>query len=447
MQLTRKFLVKGAAWTIGAYGISQLVRFVANVILTRLLAPELFGIMLIVNSLATGASLISDLGLGQNIVQNPDAEKPDFYNTVWTIQVIRGFLLWAGFTAAALPLARFYESPELSLVMPIAALGFLAGGLRSIGYSLLQKRMQLFSLNLFDVTMSIIGASSLITLALITPTVWALVFGALLGQAAYAFSSYFLVKGLKQRFHISKEYLKQIMHFGIWIFLSSIVYFLSTNLDRLYLAKAVPLELLGVYGLARSISELLGTLVLRLAAVIVFPLIASLSHLPRAELRQKLSSPRLKLLLVAALGSSLFASVADILVNSLYDQRYHAAGWMVPIMIFGVWISTLCGANEAILLGLGKPSFAAIGNSLKFGYLVVGLPLSFTAYGILGSLVVIATSDVFRYFAILAGQRLQRVSFGLYDGMVTAVMLCSFVLFEWLRCWWGFGTSLDGLRL
>jgi hypothetical protein len=54
------------------------------------------------------------------------------------------------------------------------------------------------------------------------------------------------------------------MHFGKWIFVSSMVFFLSTYIDRLYLGKVVPLELLGIYGIARSISDLTGNLVLRL---------------------------------------------------------------------------------------------------------------------------------------------------------------------------------------
>ena len=58
----------------------------------------------------------------------------------------------------------------------------------------------------------------------------------------------------KQKFYLSRKYVGQILHFGKWIFISSIVYFLSMYIDRLYLAKVVPLELLGIYGIARSIS-------------------------------------------------------------------------------------------------------------------------------------------------------------------------------------------------
>ena len=59
-------------------------------------------------------------------------------------------------------------------------------------------------------------------------------------------ASYFMLPDIKQRFYIYKQYAWEIVSFGKWIFVGSIVYFLSNNYDRLYFAKVVPLELLGI---------------------------------------------------------------------------------------------------------------------------------------------------------------------------------------------------------
>src|SRR6202035_3619722 len=99
---------------------------------------------------------------------------------------------------------------------------------------------------------------------------------------------------------------------------SSIVYFLSTYVDRLYLGKVVPLELLGIYGIARSISDLSGNLVLRLGNVVLFPFIASHSQTPRAALRDQLASIRAKFLLLAVVGFSFFVATADLAIKVLY---------------------------------------------------------------------------------------------------------------------------------
>ena len=66
---------------------------------------------------------------------------------------------------------------------------------------------------------------------------------------------------------------------------------------------------------------------------------------------------------------------------------------MLPVLIIGSWFSILAYLNELTLLGLGKPSYNAASNGLKFAFLLIGLPLSFNlyrAYWLLSSFVVLA---------------------------------------------------------
>src|SRR5262245_43506231 len=76
MKISGLTFLRGAAWTIGAFGVGQALRLLTNIVLARLLAPELFGIMIIINSVRTGIDLVSDVGIGQSIVQNRNAEDP-----------------------------------------------------------------------------------------------------------------------------------------------------------------------------------------------------------------------------------------------------------------------------------------------------------------------------------------------------------------------------------
>lgn len=447
MKISIRFLLKGTIWTVGAFGLGLLVRFATNVFLARLLAPELFGIMLIVNSLTMGIELLTDVGIGQNIVYHKDANDPDFYNTAWTLQAIRSLLLWLVALAIALPVAQFYRTPILGFIVPLTAFTMVLGGFTSVSRSLLQKRMEVAKLNLFDATISVVSSAAYVLLAYLDPTIWALVFGGLFGSATTMVASYFLLSDVKQRFHISKLYFWEILHFGKWIFFSSIVFFLSTNFDRLYLAKVVPLELLGIYGIARTISEMLGLVVMRVGNYVLFPLIVSNSQILRADLRKQLASIRAKFLLAAALGFSLLAATPDLLIKLIYDERYHAAGWMLPILILGSWFSILAYLNESTLLGLGKPSYTAFANGAKFLFLLIGLPISVKSYGLLGGVIVVALADTCRYLPILVGQKRENLSFGRQDLFITLTVLALVALWEWLRWVWGVGTSFESLPI
>ena len=160
--------------------------------------------------------------------------------------------------------------------------------------------------------------------------------------------SYFLLPDLRYRLHFSRRYAQQILQFGKWIFISSIIYFLSTNYDKLSLGKLVPFELLGVYGITRNFADLFTSLFIRLSDFHYFSaLVASAVESSRTILRYKLASIRLMFLLVTVLGISIFCATADLFVRVLFDARYQAAGTLLPILLIGTWISILCAVNRS----------------------------------------------------------------------------------------------------
>lgn len=409
------------AWTSGAYGTSQLFRLVTNVVLARLLSPELLGIMLIVNTLRTGIDLITDVGTGQNIVTNKSAEDPNFYNTAWTVQFARGLFLYVLTLALAPVLAHFYGSPTLLAILPVAGLYFVLHGSASVGPYLLQKRLHVPAISKFEVAVAAVSAIAHIVLALITPTVWALVFGGIVTAMAYCLFSYLVMPGPRPHFQIDRTALIQLFTFGKWVFASSMVYFLSMNVDRLFLGKVVTLEALGVYGIARSLADVLNTLINRLCTVILFPLVASTQG-SRSELRAKLARARPRILLLAMLGISGFAAVSDQLVYLLYDQRYQAAAWMLPVLAVAVWFSLLAGLADAVLLGIARPAHTAMANTAKLVWLAIGLPLAIGSYGLAGAVCVVATGELVRYAPLLISQAREHLCFPAQDLVLTVAM-------------------------
>jgi O-antigen/teichoic acid export membrane protein len=445
MALKTGKLVAGTVWTVGAFGLSQAIRLVTNVALTRLLAPELFGTMLIINTLMMGIQLFSDVGIGQNIIQSPNALDPKFYNTAWSLQIIRSIFIWMIVLLAAVPAARFYNAPILSATLPVSGFGMVLLGLASVSPAILQKKMLFSRLNLFNLANALISSALFVIFAFLSPSIWALVWGGVIGTAVSAVSTYFLVPGLKLRFQIDRACLSQITGFGKWVYFNSMVYFLSMNFDRLYFAKVVPLKVLGIYGIARALSELFGNVATHLGDKVIFPFISSHADLPRETLRRELAVIRARFLVLVALGCSLFVATADLGIKLLYDQRYYAAAWMLPVLALGSWFSMVATINESALLGLGAPSYTAIANSVRFLLLAVGLPLSVKFKGLYGGILTLVLVEVCRYGPAYVGQRRRRFSFGAQDIAITFAMFAMIGVWELLRWACGFGTSFDSL--
>ena len=69
MSLKQRVL-NASAWSLAGYGISLAIRFGSNLVMTRLLVPEMFGVMAIATIVMVGLAMFSDLGLRQSIVQS-----------------------------------------------------------------------------------------------------------------------------------------------------------------------------------------------------------------------------------------------------------------------------------------------------------------------------------------------------------------------------------------
>lgn len=433
---TRLFRMVGV--TTVAYGTVQAIRLVSNVVLARLLSPELFGIMLIINTLRTGIDLLSDIGFSQNMISNRNAEDPKFYNTVWTLQVGRGVILFIACLAVAYPLSRFYETPILATALPVAALYFLFAGFQSASMFLLQKRLRVATTSLMEIAMTSVSSAATVALAFVWPTIWALIYGNVFAIAVQTIVSHFIIRDVRHRFFISKEYLRQIVSFGKWVFVSSIVYFLAMNFDRLYLGKHVALAVLGVYGVARSFSDIISMLVVRFGNLIIFPIVASSSH-SRPELKRKLAGKRAKSLLAGALCTSLFAVACPFVIELLYDQRYHAAAQMIPLLSVVVWFAIISTLGESVLLGIGRPVYQALASGAKLAAMLVALPLALGRYGMTGALVAMVAAEIVRYGTVLIGQRREHLSFVRQDVAITLLMFA--MLAVWSEALWLLGVG------
>jgi O-antigen/teichoic acid export membrane protein len=414
-----KSMVVRLGWMTMSYGAVQLLRLANNVILARILAPSIFGLMAVVNAIRTGVELLSDVGILQNIISNPKGDDPLFYDTAWTLQAIRGLVLAAVCIALAVPISRFFNYPQLAVILPVASLFFVFTGFDSTARPLVQKQLQVARVSLFDIGIAVISLAAHVVIALITPTVWALVLGSVVTGAATLVGSFLFIPGMRHRFIIDPNSARQLLKFGRWVFLGSIVYFFAMNFDRLYFAKQITLSQLGVYGIARSLADMVSLFVARGSGFVLYPTVAAAGLAP-PELRQKLLHGRRTLLLAAAVALGGFLALSDIIVDLLYDPRYENAGVILPVLCVGVWFGILTSTNDSILMGLSRPAYPALSNAAKLITYLVGVPLALYFYGFIAAVAVISLGELVKYVTLWLLSHKEHLQFGRDDLVLTA---------------------------
>lgn len=321
--------MRGSAFTAGSYIIAQGMRLVSNLILTRLLFPEAFGLMALVSVVLVGMTMFSDVGVSASISQHKRGDDPDFLNTAYTIHVFRGAALWIVTCVIAWPLSQFYHAPELSSLLPVAGLSLFIAGFNPTRIDTATRHLLLGRVTLLDLISQLIGTVAMIVLAITLHTVWSLVIGAIIGAAAKLLLMERYMPGARNRFHWERAAGHDLVHFGKWIFLSTACGFLLSQGDKAIFGHYLTLEQLGVYNVGfflASFPLLLGRAV---NSRIMIPLYRD--HPPAGSAKDFARMRKLRLILSGGMLVLLgvLALIGPQLVAILYDPRYAMAGAII----------------------------------------------------------------------------------------------------------------------
>ena len=387
-------VLRSASWLLIGYGGSQAIRLAANLILTRILFPEAFGLMALVGVVTVGLSLFSDVGIAPSIAQSKRGDDPDFLNTAWTIQVIRGFGLWLGASLLALPVARFYGEPDLALYLPIAGISLVVAGFNPTRIETAHRHLLVGRLTVLDLTSQVIGIASMVILALATGSVMALVAGGVIQTIAKLVLTHVFLPGPANRFRWEKQAVGELIRFGKWIFLSTAFWFLSSQGDRAILGKYLSLEVLGLYNIGyylASFPMMLGHVVTQRVLIPVYrekPVgAAPENRAQQRKLRLGLTSGFLGLLLIMAF-------VGPPLVQLLYDPRYLPSGAMVTLISCALIPAVIGLTYDQAALAAGDSRSLFVFSATRAVVQVTLLLVGVTLFGLVGAIAAMGLAGV-----------------------------------------------------
>ena len=323
---------RGSILTAISFGGENVLRLAGNLVLTRILFPEAFGLMALVMTVIQGLAMFSDVGVTPAILQSKRGDDRDFLNTAWTIQAIRGAGLWVVACLLAWPLSIFYDAPLLAQMLPVAGITLLIQGFNPTALDTANRHLKLGRVSAIEVGVQIVGIASAIFLAWLWGTVWALVASGIISQCTHYLMLRFLLPRSDNRFRWEKAAADELMTFGRWIFLSTICGFFYTQGDKIILGRWLPIDTFGIYNIAyflASVPLLLGGVVVRKVLIPVYR-DAPPSESQENFLRLRRARWGVSLILLALMT---FASLLGVwAVELLYDPRYGLAGPVIVLL-------------------------------------------------------------------------------------------------------------------
>ena len=429
--------MRGSAWTMVGYVASQVLRLASTLVLARMLVPQAFGLVALVNVVLSGLEMLSDLGIGMDVVQHPRGDEPLFINTAFIIQTGRGIILWTIATALAYPFARFYHQPAVLPLLIVGSLSVLFRGLTSGSIWGLTRHVQLGEYNLLIIGSDFLGFLVSLVWAIVSPTAWALVAGRVGSAAVLAIMSHLIAK-----YPVSTAWdpsaARDIFAFGAGIFLSTSTYFLGGEAERLVVGRFINLVELGCFSLALSISGAAAKGLQQVIVQVFSPMMSSSLREDRDAAVRHFKKARHLLLVVSACLAIGFVIGSRPFVSLVLGPKYAMTGWMLELLGVRGALELFFSVTASMLFALGATKYAAIGNTLKLILLALGLTVAFGRFGLREALWVLTLAPLANYIPLLFGLnrhlkaviRTELASFGgLVASTVSAVLVVR-VLFQ-----------------
>lgn len=401
----RQTFLHGSAWTLLGYGSQQALRLASNLILARLLFPEVFGLMALVNIFIQGLKMFSDIGLGPSIIQHQRGEDESFLQTAWTIQIVRGVAIWLCVCVIAWPVARIYGQPLLFLLLPAAGVANLIAGVNSMSFFTLNRQMRLGRLTAVRITSQVAGLLCIIALAWFfryrlgwqEECAWAMVIGGIFSSTVKAILSHIWLPGMRHRPGWDAEAARDIIHFGKWILASTALAFLAQQGDRLVLGGLLTIGELGIYSIALFLSQALVNAIRTLARRVLFPVYSQLLRQRPPDLKGRVLKIRVVLLAGALPFCCALAIGGDALIELLYDDRYQAAGWMLQLLAVGAVADVINTSISPVVLAAGSSRSFTLLTAARLIFLLVCMLVGGYFAGIRGLVTGVAVAPYLLY--------------------------------------------------
>lgn len=388
-------VVKGGFWLFLLRIVNRGFSLIRLIILARILSPSDFGLMGIALLTMSTLETFSQTGFQQALIQKKEDIR-SYLDASWTALILRGFILFAILYFIAPYTAIFFNSPEAKPIIRVIGFAILFRAFANIGCIYFRKELEFNKEFIYQFSGTLADFVVAILAVLILRNVWALVLGLLAGNIVRCFVSYLMYP---YRPHLNSDFKKiiELFDFGKWILGSSILIFLLTQGDDIFVGKLLGATALGFYQLAYRISNMPATEIAHVVSRVTFPAYSKLQgNIP------KLGEAYLKVLQLTAFLSFPIAGLIFVLAPD-FTMIFLEEKWMpmVPTMqvlcIFGA-TSSVNGTLSSIFRGIGKPNIVTFGAGLQLIILgIIIYPLT-NKWGISGTSLAIIIPNILVMF-------------------------------------------------
>lgn len=375
-------VMKGLFWKLSERVGVQGVQFLIQVILARLLLPEDFGNVAIINVFILIANVLIQYGFSTALIQKENADHLDYSSTFYINLVISTGMYTILYIAAPY-LADFYNDALLCSLLRVQALILFLGAFSSIQNAVLSKNMDFkksFIINFGGcITQGIIG----IGLAVSGVGIWSLVLAQLANSMVMVILGFIVVKW-HPTFHFSVIRIKTLFAFGKNILVASLLETICNNVYALTIGKVYSKQSLGYYNRGQSIPSMLTNTIDGSIQGVLFPALSTCQNDVKKMKALMRRSIRVSCYLVFPVMAGIIA-VSNPLIRLLLTDKWLPAVPFLRMSCLAMAFYPIHTANLQAINASGRSDIYLKLETIKKILLIVVLiiTLNFSIYSVM----------------------------------------------------------------
>ncbi|UVO51478.1 oligosaccharide flippase family protein [Sphingomonas sp. SUN019] len=372
----------------------NLLRVVSTIILTRLLAPEAFGVVGIIMSVIFVLLMISDLGFQAFVVRHEQGDEPVFLDAIWTVRLVRGCALTLILFVLAEPIAAALHKGQLSPLIAASSAIFVIEGLSSLSLITALRDRLLLRLSALELVVGVVQLLASIALAIVWRNAWAILIALLFGSFVKSWLSYAMFPGSRRRWRWDRRHNAQLWSFARFVTGSSIITMLLMQADKVILSLVLSLDTLGLYILAGNLALAPIAFTTAYASRVLYPLYARVWRERPGDLAAVYYAARRRGSLLYMIAAGGLIGVAPLLIAILYDHRYAGAADYLRLLAITPLLALGVAAGNEGLTASGRVQATFHASVAKLCWLVAAGPAAFWWFGPLGLVAVVGAIEL-----------------------------------------------------
>lgn len=372
--------ISGIKWTAIEKFSVQIVNFTIGLVLARILMPNDFGIIGMLNIFMAISQTFIDSGFSNALIRKKDVAESD-YSTAFFFNVVVGILCYSVLFLCSSLIASFFKTPILNEIIKVEALILLINSLTSVQYAKLNHEMNFMVQAKISLTSALFSGLVGIILAKSGFGVWALAWQGVCNAAIRAILLW-ISSHWAPTLIFSWDSFKYLFGFGSRIMLSGLLHTIYTNFSSLAIGRVYTATDLGNYERGNQFANLPSRSLTSIFQKVTFPLFSTIQ-----DDKEKLIGVYRKYICVTSMIifflMSFLAASAKPLILFLLTAKWAKAIIILQISCFAMMFDHICQINLNLLQVTGRSDLflklEIIKKSISFAILLAAIPMGVTA--------------------------------------------------------------------